>query len=101
MTQPAAVRMVLPGSSPPWTSTGTEVCRGDRVTLLGSGRINWSENHWGGAKYHLWGRVAVNAAVGAVALRPIFHAVAAVEGPRDIFHRVVVIPAAHTHFREA
>ncbi|HET6259132.1 DUF3047 domain-containing protein [Pseudonocardia sp.] len=57
MTQPAAVRMVLPGSSPPWTSTGTEVCRGDRVTLLGSGRINWSESHWGGAKYHLWGRV--------------------------------------------
>jgi hypothetical protein len=55
--QPAAVQVVLPGSRPPWTATGLTVRRGDRVTLLGSGRISWSEQHGGGAKYHLWGRV--------------------------------------------
>jgi hypothetical protein len=57
MTQPVAVHLVLPGSSPPWTRTGITVRRGDRVTLLGSGRISWSATHGGGAKYHLWGRV--------------------------------------------
>jgi hypothetical protein len=55
MAQPAAVRMVLPGGSR-GPAPVTEVRRGDRVTLLGSGRINWSESS-GGAKYHLWGRV--------------------------------------------
>jgi hypothetical protein len=33
------------------------VRRGDRVTLLGSGRIRWSDTCSGGPKYHLWGRV--------------------------------------------
>ncbi|GAA1282177.1 hypothetical protein GCM10009609_53370 [Pseudonocardia aurantiaca] len=53
---PVAVHLVLPGSVRPWTATGLTVRRGDRVTLLGSGRINWGDGH-GGAKYHLWGRV--------------------------------------------
>ncbi|WP_433284855.1 DUF3047 domain-containing protein [Pseudonocardia sp. CA-142604] len=57
MIQPAAVHMVLPGNDPSWTGTGIHVDRGDRVTLLGSGRITWSASHWGGPKYHLWGRV--------------------------------------------
>ncbi|WP_219418542.1 DUF3047 domain-containing protein [Pseudonocardia nigra] len=57
MTQPAAVHVVLPGNRPPWTPTGISVRRGDRVTLLGSGRISWSPGHDGGPKYHLWGRV--------------------------------------------
>ncbi len=56
-TGPAAAHLVLPGDRPPWTSTGITVRKGDRVTLLGSGRINWSATHHGGAKYHLWGRV--------------------------------------------
>lgn len=60
MTHPgvAAVQVVLPGSRPPWTPVGLTVRRGDRVTLLGSGRISWSAEHGGGAKFHLWGRVA-------------------------------------------
>lgn len=57
MSQPAAVHVVLPGHRPPWTRTGLTVRKGDRVTLLGSGRIRWSATHSGGAKYHLWGRV--------------------------------------------
>src|SRR4051794_4923815 len=57
MIQPAAVHMVLLGNDPSWTGTGTHVRRGDRVTLLGSGRITWSAHHWGGPKYRLWGRV--------------------------------------------
>ncbi|WP_433272712.1 DUF3047 domain-containing protein [Pseudonocardia xinjiangensis] len=57
MIEPAAVHLVLPGDAPSWTGTGIEVRRGDRVTLLGSGRISWSPTHWGGPKYHLWGRV--------------------------------------------
>jgi hypothetical protein len=56
-TQPVAVHLLLPGSVPPWTATGITVRRGDRVTLLGSGRINWAEGHDRGPKYHLWGRV--------------------------------------------
>ena len=31
--------------------------RGTGRALLGSGRITWSASHWGGPKYHLWGRV--------------------------------------------
>lgn len=58
MSRPAAVHLVLPGHRPPWTRTGLTVRRGDRITLLGSGRISWSATHFGGAKYHLWGRVA-------------------------------------------
>jgi hypothetical protein len=58
VTQPVAVHLVLPGHRPPWTATGITVRRGDRVTLLGSGHIRWSAGHGGGAKYHLWGRVA-------------------------------------------
>jgi hypothetical protein len=57
MSQPVAVRVVLSGDRPPWTPTGLEVRRGERVTLLGSGRIRWAAGHSGGAKYHLWGRV--------------------------------------------
>lgn len=56
-THPVAVHLVLPGSTPPWTATGITVRRGDRVTLLGSGRIDWGDGHHGGPKYHLWGRV--------------------------------------------
>jgi hypothetical protein len=56
-TQPVVVHLVLPGSVPPWTTTGITVRRGDRVTLLGAGRIDWSDGHHGGPRYHLWGRV--------------------------------------------
>lgn len=58
MIQPVAAHVVLPGHRPPWTATGLTVRRGDRITLLGSGRIAWSATHYGGPKYHLWGRVA-------------------------------------------
>lgn len=51
------VHVVLPGDRRPWTPVGITVDRGDRVTLLGSGRISWSDTHGGGAKFHLWGRV--------------------------------------------
>jgi Protein of unknown function (DUF3047) len=56
-TPPTVVHIELPGSVAPWTATGITVRRGDRVTLLGSGRIRWSDGHDGGPKYHLWGRV--------------------------------------------
>jgi hypothetical protein len=54
---PAVVHIVLPGHRPPWTATGMWVRRGDRVTLLGSGWIRWSDSHGAGPKFHLWGRV--------------------------------------------
>jgi Protein of unknown function (DUF3047) len=54
---PAMVQVVVPGDRPPWTPTGMWVRRGERVTLLGAGRIRWSAACHGGPKYHLWGRV--------------------------------------------
>ncbi|MFC4944540.1 DUF3047 domain-containing protein [Pseudonocardia sp. GCM10023141] len=57
-SSPTVVHVALPGDRLVWTPVGLDVCRGDRVTLLGSGRISWSDAHGGGAKFHLWGRVA-------------------------------------------
>jgi hypothetical protein len=53
------VHVHLPGERPPWTGTGLAVVAGDRVTLLGSGFVRWSDRRdiGAGAKYHLWGRV--------------------------------------------
>lgn len=56
-TVPRTVRLVLPGDRPPWTDTGLTVRRGERITLLGSGRIRWSSGDGAGARRHLWGRV--------------------------------------------
>lgn len=56
-TAPRAARVVLPGDRPPWTDSGLRVRRGERVTLLGSGRIGWSTGDGAGARHHLWGRV--------------------------------------------
>ncbi|OLT14522.1 hypothetical protein BJF78_18900 [Pseudonocardia sp. CNS-139] len=59
-----AVHLDLPGSVPPWTATGLTVRRGDRVTLLGAGRIRWADGYDGGPRYHLWGRVPGGAVFG-------------------------------------
>ncbi len=48
---------MLPGNRPPWTDTGLRVRRGERITLLGSGRIRWAAGDGAGARHHLWGRV--------------------------------------------
>ncbi|NMH96247.1 DUF3047 domain-containing protein [Pseudonocardia acidicola] len=65
-TAPEVVHLVLPGNRPPWTRTGLTVRRGDRVTLLGSGFVRWSDAHdvGAGAKFHLWGRVPGGATFG-------------------------------------
>jgi hypothetical protein len=57
-----AAHLELPGDRPPWTATGVTVRRGDRVTLLGSGRIGWADG--AGPRRHLWGRVAGGAVFG-------------------------------------
>ncbi|HZG89461.1 MAG TPA: DUF3047 domain-containing protein [Pseudonocardia sp.] len=57
MTRPTAVHLELPADRPPWTPTGIDVRCGDRVTLLGSGRVAWSGGRGAGPKHHLWGRV--------------------------------------------
>ncbi|GEL17528.1 hypothetical protein PA7_13650 [Pseudonocardia asaccharolytica DSM 44247 = NBRC 16224] len=56
---PDSVHLTLQADRPPWTPTGLQVCRGDRVTLLGSGFVRWCPPHdaGAGAKRHLWGRV--------------------------------------------
>lgn len=59
-----AVHVVLPGHRPDWNPTGVTVRRGDRVTLLGSGRISWSPHHGAGARHHLRGRIAGGDAFG-------------------------------------
>lgn len=56
-TAPRTTRILLPGDRPPWTDSGLRVRRGERVTLLGSGRIGWSVGEGAGARHHLWGRV--------------------------------------------
>ncbi len=57
MTRPAAVHLELPADRAPWTPTGLDVRRGDRVTLLGSGRVDRAGGCAGGPRRHLWGRV--------------------------------------------
>lgn len=48
----------LPGSTLPWTSTGLEVERGSRVTILARGEV-WIEGTGirAGARFHLWRRI--------------------------------------------
>ena len=62
MIRPTALQLELPGDRPPWTATGVTVSRGDRVTLLATGRVGWTGR--GGSRRHLWGRVADGAVFG-------------------------------------
>jgi hypothetical protein len=60
-----SVRVVLPGGAA-WTAVGLRVRRGERVTLLGSGRVRWADGHDGGARYHLRARIGAGPPFGCV-----------------------------------
>jgi hypothetical protein len=61
--QPRWIRDVrtlhMPASVPPWTETGIELERGERLTVLATGRVMWSREAdlFAGPRHHLWGRI--------------------------------------------